>query len=204
MSDCTVNKMYESIDACPGKKVIAGIKRRVYFIPKSDIANWPKLPDVGSEDAKKMGDLATYVGNFTLKAEAYWRHFDLKDNSSGVTWETAGEIGSQIVNNQATLVMVGPSKEIIGFQRQCKNDDLVYVVQEKDGGFHVLGNKDIYATDSKPSGDLGTEITGAKTCTVAIQVYDDCPAPYYEGDLLLSKDTKLNCATGEEEAVPAA
>lgn len=204
MSDCTVDKMYESIEACPGKKVIAGIKRRVFYIPKSDIVKWPKLPDVGSEDAKKMGDLATYVGNFTLKAEAYWRHFDLKDNSSGVTWDTAGEVGSQIIENKATLIMVGPSKEIIGFQRQCKNDDLVYVVQEKDGGFHVLGNKDINATDSKPSGDLGTEITGAKTCTVAIQVYDDCPAPYYEGDLLLSKDTKLNCLTGEEEAVPAA
>ena len=86
--------MYESIDACPGKKVIAGIKRRVFYIPKSDIVKWPKLPDVGSEDAKKMGDLATYVGNFTLKAEAYWRHFDLKDNSSGVTWDTAGEVGS--------------------------------------------------------------------------------------------------------------
>lgn len=203
MSDCTVNQMYDSIEACPGKKSIAGIKRRVYYIPKRDIVNWPNLPEAGDEDVTKMADLAAYKGSFTLKADAYWKFFDLKDNSSGVTWETAGELGSQIINNQATLIMVGPSKDIVGFQRQCKNDDLVYVVQEKDGAFHVLGNKDIYATDSKPSGDLGTEITGAKTCTVAIQVYDDCPAPYYEGDLPLSKTTKLNCLTGEEEAIAA-
>lgn len=203
MADCTVNTQYGSIEACPGKKSIAGIKRRVYFVPKSDIASWPKLPELGDADAKDMAALAVYVGNFTLKADAYWKYFDLKDNSSEVTWETAGELGSQIENNQATLIMVGPSKEIIGFQRQCKNDDIVYIVQEKDGAFHVLGNKDYSATDSKPSGTLGTEITGAKTCTVAIQVYDDCPAPYYEGTLLLSATTQLNCATGEEEAVKA-
>lgn len=203
MADCTVKTQYGSIEACPGKKTISGIKRRVYYVPKSDIANWPKLPDLGDEDVKNMAALAVYVGSFTLKADAVWRFFDLKDNSSGVTWETAGEIGSQIINNQATLIMVGPSKDIIGFQRQAKNDDLVYIVQEKDGAYHVLGNKDFSATDTKPSGDLGTEITGAKTCTVAIQVYDDCPAPYYEGKLPISATTQINCATGEEEAIAA-
>lgn len=203
MADCTVNTQYDSIEACPGKKVIAGVKRRVYYIPKTDIAGWPTLPDLGSADAKTMEALAKYVGNFTLKADATWKFFDLKDNSSNVTWETAGELGSQIINNQASMVLAGSSAAIAGFSRQAINDDLVFVYQEKDGAFRVLGNKDISATDVKSSGDSGSEITGAKTSTFAVQVYDECPAPYYEGTLKISSTSQINCATGEEEAIAA-
>lgn len=196
--------MYASIAACPGRKVISGLKRRVFFAPKSDIAEWPSLPEVGDAKVTDMGSLATYVGSFKLKADAVFHFIDLKDNSSNVTYETAGELGSQIINNQATMVIAGSSKEIAGLARQVKNDDLVLIYQEKDGAFRVLGNKDISATDIKPSGDSGTEITAAKTSTFAVQVYDDCPAPYYEGVLPISATTQVNCKTGEEEAIEKA
>ena len=205
MSDCTVNKVYGSIEACPGRSVLAGIRRRLFFIPKSDIVKWPTLPKLnatGDDAAKDMGALATYVGSFTLKADATWKFIDLKDNASNVTHDTVGELGSQIIENKATAIVAGNSKELAGFGRQSKNDDLVYVYQERDGAFRVLGN-DMYSTDTKNSSDTAAEATGAKTTTFTIAVYDDCPAPYYEGDLVISKTTKIDCLTGEEKTIAA-
>lgn len=194
---CTTNTLYASVEACPGKGNLAGIRRRLYFIPKSDIVSWPTLPEMsGDKKAADMGALATRTGAFTLKADAYFHFLDLKDNSSSVTFETAGELGSQIINNQATAIVAGSSKELAGFARQVKNDDLVYVYQERDGAFRILGNE-AYSTDTKPSGDSGAEATAAKTSTFAIQVYDDCPAPYYEGKLPLSATEELDCSTGQ-------
>lgn len=194
---CTTNTLYASVEACPGKGNLAGIRRRLYFIPKSDIVSWPTLPEMtGDKKAADMGALATRTGAFTLKADAYFHYIDLKDNSSSVTFETAGELGSQIINNQATAIVAGSSKELAGFARQVKNDDLVYVYQERDGAFRILGNES-YSTDTKPSGDSGAEATAAKTSTFAIQVYDDCPAPYYEGKLPLSATEELDCSTGQ-------
>ena len=153
MSDCTVNQVYGSIEACPGRSVLAGIRRRLYFIPKSDIVKWPALPKLnatGNDAAKDMGALATYKGSFTLKADATWKFIDLKDNASNVTHDTAGELGSQIIENKATAIVAGTSKELAGFGRQSKNDDLVYVYQERDGAYRVLGN-DMYSTDTAPT-----------------------------------------------------
>lgn len=203
---CTEQAIYDSIEACPGKKVLAGIRRRVYFVPKTDIVTWPKLPDLGGTEKDKatdMGALATFVGNFALKADSYFHYIDLKDNASNVSYETAGELGSQLINNQATMIVAGSSKELAGFARQVKNDDLVYVYQEREGAFRVLGNE-MFSTDTKPSGDTAAEATGAKTTTYAVQVYDDCPAPYYEGKLPLSATEELDCATGEVTTKAAA
>ncbi len=190
------------MEACPGEKVLPGIRRRLYFVPKRYISVWPKLPDVGDEKATDMAALAVLDGQFTLAEGEYFQFLDLKDEASNVTGETVGEEGSKLVNNVANAVVAGSKAAIAGFARQAINDDLVFVYQERAGAFRVIGNE-MFTTKINFSSDTGTAATDANTSTFAINCYDECPAPFYEGTLPLSETQQLDCKTGLVEAVTA-
>lgn len=196
---CTTTSVYKSIEACPGQRTLPGIRRRLYYINKADIAAWPSLP-APEDDNVEMEDLAAYSGDFTLAADKYWNFIDLKDEASNVTFESVGEDGNKLINNQANAIVSGMKDAVKGLARQANNDDLAYVYQQRDGTFCVLGNE-MFKTHTSPSGDTAAEATGSITTTFAIQVYDECPVPTYKGKLMLSATKYMDCATGEETPV---
>ena len=197
---CNTQSVYESLEQCPGQRNLPGIRRRLYYINKIDIAAWPALPRPGDADVS-MADLAGYDGDFTLKADKYFQFIDLKDEASNVTFETVGDgIGSRLVNNQANAIVAGIPDEIKGFARQALNDDLVYVYQQRDGKFCLLGNE-AFTCNTSPSGDTGAAATDATTTTLAIQCYDECPVPTYVGKLMISATKYIDCADGQEKTV---
>lgn len=197
---CTTKTLYKSIEACPGKKLLPGIRRRLYYKNRRAIAAFPKLPNADDEGVTDMEKLAQYQGDFTLAAEQFWNYIDLKDEASNVTFEPVGEDGSQLYNNQANAIVAGQDDEVKGFARQALNDDIVYVYQDRSGKFCVLGNE-MFKCHTKPSGDTAAEATGAVTTTFAIQVYDECPVPTYKGKLMLSATEYIDCADGEVKHV---
>ena len=197
---CTTKSLYQSIESCPGSKNNPGIRRRLYYAPKSWIAAFPKLPDTDDDKIEDMSAIAQLVGDFTLAADKFFNFIDLKDEASNVTFETVGEIGTQIFNNQANAIVVGMPDKVKAFARQVINDDLVYVYQDKAGKFCVIGNE-MYHTDTKASGDTSAEPTGACSSTFAIQCYDVCPVPTYTGKLMISATQYIDCADGEIKTV---
>lgn len=198
--NCTTKSLYKSIEACPGKKNLPGIRRRLYYKNKAAIATFPKLPDIGAEGVANMAELAQLQGDFTLAAEEFWQFIDLKDEASNVTYESVGEDGSKLFNNQANAIVSGQDDEVKGFARQALNDDIVYVYQDRAGKFCVLGN-DMFKCHTSPSGDTAAEATGAVTSTFAIQCYDECPVPTYTGKLHISATEYIDCADGEVKKV---
>lgn len=197
---CTTRSLYKSIEACPGKKNLPGIRRRLYYKNKAAIATFPKLPEVGGEEVTDMAMLARLQGDFVLAADEYWQFIDLKDEASNVTYETVGEDESRLFNNQANAIVSGQDDEVKGFARQALNDDIVYVYQDRAGKFCTLGN-DMFKCHTSPSGDTAAEATGAVTSTFAIQCYDECPVPTYTGKLQISATQYIDCADGELKTV---
>ena len=200
---CTTKSLYKSIEACPGKKNLPGIRRRLYYKNKAAIATFPKLPDVGAEEVADLAALARLQGDFTLAAEEYWQFIDLKDEASNVTYESVGEDGSKLFNNQANAIVSGQDDEVKGFARQALNYDIVYVYQDRAGKFCVLGNE-MFKCHTSPSGDTAAEATGAVTSTFAIQCYDECPVPTHTGKLQISATQYIDCADGEVKSVQPA
>lgn len=199
MNNCNVQTVFESIEACPGKPATPGIRRRMYYINGADIVSWPKLPKIGAQGVDMPG-LAVYVGNFVLKEDAYFQFMDLKDESSNVTYETVGENNSKCFSNKVNAVLAGQDDAIKGFARQAVNANMVYVYQQRDGKFCVVGNE-AYDSHTAPAGDTGAEVTAANSTTFAIDCPDECPTPTYVGIMPLSATTHLNCETGEIETV---
>ncbi len=196
--NCTTKTIYQSMEACPGQKVLPGIRRRLYFASKSDIATFPKLPKATDEGVTDMAALAQLTGSFAMRENKYFNFIDLKDEASNVTFETVDE--SKLFNNQVNAVVRGIKDEVKGFARQAVDDDLVFVYQNRDGSFAVIGNE-MFETHTVPSGDTAAEASGAKTATFAINCYDECPVPTYTGKLPISATQQLNCETGLIEAV---
>lgn len=178
--DCTTTDMYESLKWCEGQTVLPGIRPKVYYIKKANIVTWPKLPDLGS--AKSMKALAIYVGNFILAADKTWLTLNSLSAKSNVTSEVQGEKPSRTTLNKCSIKHPGTEEDAAGFCRQAMADDLVFLVQQRNGKFRVMGCEE-FETDVKPSLALGEGITGEAGTTIEVDATDVCPAPFYPGKI---------------------
>lgn len=178
---CQSADLYNSLNWCKGTTVLPGIRTRVYFAKKSNIVKWPKLPDAVVE-GKTMGALATYAGDFVLAADKTWNHLDVLTAESPVSSESQGDMPARSFLNKVTLKHAGVEEEATGFARQANADDLVYLVQQRNGKFRVVGNE-MFETDTKPGQELGATNTDKAGTTLAVEVTDVCPAPFYPGKI---------------------
>lgn len=179
--DCTSKGMYESLAWCSGQTSTPGIRRKVYFIPKSWIAKWPTLPAIDGV-VENMGKLATLDGDFVLAADKKWQYIELLTTKSSINSETQGEKPSPTFLNKATLVHAGIDEEATGFARQANIDELIFLCQQRNGKFRVVGSEafDPSVTISQTSGEGDTGTAGT---TLEAQCTDICPSPFYTGKI---------------------
>lgn len=200
MAECTINNIYDDLKFCKGKTVLPGLRPKVYFIPKEQIAKWPKLPEVDAEGAT-MESIGSYDGDFTFNADAVAKRIDILTPASNVTSASQGEKPSKTFLNSSTLKYADNNAKAVGFARLANADDFVYFIQQRDGKWRVLGNE-MYETNTNPSQDSGMAETDASGTTLEISVTDVCPAPYFTGKILTSDGT-LDCATNTFEEADA-
>lgn len=195
--NCTAVNLYDSLIHCKGETVLPGLRPQAFCIPKYQIVKWPVLAKPSDEGAT-MESIATYKGDFTLAADAVWLSIDILDTASKISSASQGDNPSKTFLNSSTLKYAGNNEAAAGFARMANADDLVYVVQQRDGKFRVIGNE-MFETDTKPGQDSGMAVTDASGTTLEISVTDICPAPFYPGKLVTADGT-IDCATGLLEA----
>ena len=180
-AQCAAGAPYDSLRFCQGQRVIPGIKNKSYYIAKRDIVKWPTLPDP-SATGTTLKTAAVYAGDFTLAADKKWKCIDLALNKGNLEWETQGEHPSCTVLNKVTLSYPGTTAEAAAFCGMAMNDDLVYLVQQRDGQYRVLGN-DMFNTVTKPKGSTGEGASTNGGTDLEIEVTDLYPAPFYGGKI---------------------
>ena len=190
-TDCTNAALYGSLPYCKGKTILPGIRSRLYFIAKRDIVKWPTLPEEASDN---MAELAAYEGDFTLASEKHWQYIDLIDNKGKIESESQGDKPARTFLNKTSVVHPETGEEASGFARQANADDLVYLMQVRNGKFRVLGSE-AFPTDTKPKQDSGEGVTGDFGTTLEAEATDVCPAPYYKGKIVTAEGT-IDAATG--------
>lgn len=195
--NCTAVNLYDSLIHCKGETVLPGLRPRAWWIPKSQIVKWPTLAKPTDEGAT-MESIATYKGDFALAADAVWLFIDILDTASNVTSASQGDKPSKTFLNSSTLKYAGNNEAATGFARMVNCDDGVFIVQQRDGKFRVIGNE-MFETNTNPGQDSGMAVTDASGTTLEISVTDICPAPFYVGKLLTAEGV-IDCATGLLEA----
>lgn len=194
---CTDKSLYESLQFCQGQKVIPGIRNHVFAIAKRDIVKWPELPDVSTESVD-LAKLGTYTGDFTLVAEKKWLKIDLAMNKGNIECETQGDRPGRTFLNKLTAAYPGTSAQATGFCRLAIDDDMVFLVPQRDGQYRVLGNE-MFETDVKPALSTGEGIDTAGGTNIEINVTDICPAPFYTGKIETAEGN-ISGATGKPVA----
>ncbi len=191
---CNNSSLYGSLEFCQGTTVLPGLRKRVYFIPKANIVKYPKLPELSAESTD-MGALATYSGDFTLAADSKWKCIDVLTGDSDVSSESQGDAPSKTFLNKCTLKHAGCDEEATGFCRMANCDDIVYLVQQRNGKYRVVGNE-MFETHTKPAQTSGAKETDTSGTTISVEVSDVCPAPFYVGKIV-TDDGDIDASTGE-------
>ncbi len=176
VSNCS--PLAASLAWCEGRPVLPGLRRRVYFIHKSQITKWPTLP----KDEYGRPTAATYVGSFELASGAKFHYIDLLVNNSGHTSEPQGEVPSQTQLNKFVGVHPGTREEATLFAAMVNNSDLVLIPQDADGKYRVIGNE-MYQTKATVGQDSGQGPTGTASTTINAECTDLIPAPFYNGEI---------------------
>ncbi len=178
---CTTKDLYKSVKKCPGARIAPGIIGRVYFILKSQILTWPKLPEADSTTTDPA-KLAQYSGNFTLASDAKFHSLDLVDGKSNFSSETQGEAPSATFLNKGEFVVGGSDEDISGFASMAINDELIILVQDRKKRFRVIGCE-AFAPKITVSQASGSSVTDSCTTTVNTEATDFAPTPFYPGKI---------------------
>ena len=192
--NCAAMNLYDSVRFCDGTTVMPGVRRKAYFISQDNIVKYPELPKLSDEDVQ-MGKLGTYDGDFTLAADAKFKVIDLDDSASNVLCESQGEKPSKSFLNKATFKHPGKGEVATGFARLANASNLLFIYQERDGAFRVIGNQ-MFSTNVKPTQESGAKETDASGTTLNIEVSDVCPAPFYKG-IIKTDEGDIDASTGE-------
>ena len=190
---CSTSNLYDSLRFCDGTTVLPGIRRKAYFIQQDNIAKYPELPNLSDENVK-MGELACYKGDFTLVADATFKVIDLDDSASNVICDSQGDKPSKSFINKAKFKHPGKGEEATGFARLANASNLLFIYQERDGSFRVVGN-DKFTTNVKVTQESGAKETDASGTTLNIEVSDTCAAPFYKG-IIKTDAGDIDASTG--------
>lgn len=190
---CDQDIIQSSLEWCEGTLTIPGVRRRVYFIKKSDIVAWPKMVKAAGGSRP---DVVYYRGEFTLKENATFKYIDILPDKSQLTSEPQGEYPCQTQLNKLVAVHPGIGSVAASLAVSVNNVDCVYLVEvpENVGGmagshvFRVLGNE-LWITKSTVNQDNGQGATGEASTTLNVEVSDLWPAPFYSGKVVAEDGT---------------
>ena len=175
MPNCS--PLQKSLAWCMGKPELPGIRKRIYYISKDQIAEWPTyIRDYYNRRAKK----AAYRGDFVLVADAKWKYIDVLPEKSQLTSEPQGELPSQTQLNKLVAVFPGVSPEASAAACYLNNSDNVFLVEDMKGFFRVVGCRKWF-TKTTVSQDNGQGPTGNTSTTINVEAPDEVPSPFYMG-----------------------
>ncbi len=176
----------QSLAWCQGTPELPGIKRRIYYISKDQIVSWHTL----TYDALGRLTSAAYSGSFVLAADASWKFIDILPDKSQLTSEAQGEVPSQTQLNKLVAVHPSVGLDASALSAYVNNNDCVYLVETVRGQFRVVGSEK-WQVKSTVAQDLGQGATGTTSTTLNVEATDECPAPFYFGEIV-TEDGVIN------------
>lgn len=188
--NCT--PLQKSLEWCMGTPELPGIRKRIYYIAKSQIAKWPPY----NRDENRRAKTAALTGNFTLVADAKWQYIDILADKSQLTSEAQGEIPSQTQLNKLTAVHPGVGPEATAAACYLNNSDNVFIVEDTKGFYRVVGSEK-WITKTTVAQDNGQGPTGSTSTTISVEATDEVPAPFYMGTIV-TEDGTIDCNTFDD------
>lgn len=188
MDKSTCLALQKSVAWCQGTPEYAGIRRRIYYISKSAIATYPKLP----MDDRGRATSNVYEGDFVLLADQNWKFIDILPDKSQLTSEAQGEMPSMTQLNKLTAVHPGVGVEASALSLYVNNSDCIFIVQDMADNYRVLGSER-WETKATVAQDNGQGAAGTTSTTISVEASDIAISPFYKGKLE-TEDGEIDCS----------
>lgn len=191
---CTQDaNLYADIQFCRGKASKPGTKPHILAIRKSDIQLFPKPQ---GSDAASIDGYAVIADNFSLATGAGWHKTELVPKLNSIGGESQGEWPAKSFQNTCVATMGGSGEEATGYASSLNNDDMVFLVPTKEGGYRLIGNADEHV-DVAVSQQSGQAPGDQNQTQLTLTVNDDFLPPYYHGSIKLLGGSTISGETGE-------
>ena len=185
--------LFESLTWTDGQINPSGIKTKIYFCQKTQIASFPRPvqnPASATENVSLDGD-------FTMVEGATFKELYSTQGKGKVFWETLGEKDCKMFKNKGTFKFPDLNDAGKSMAKQFINANCVFVValpHETEIRYVMIGDAD-YDTSATITGDSGDEPGSAKGLTIEIEAPCTTPLPNYKGALALPTGV-LDCSSG--------
>jgi hypothetical protein len=156
---------------------MSGVKN-VYIAFKSDIATFPKLPNVRA----KYEDFAVLEGAITMKGEKRFYHIYCSRDLGELKYTLQGPTGARSMKATLEIYHPGFKAKLLGLVSSTMNSELVILARLNNGDVHLLGDKNRgveYGDNAELSS--GKAVTDNNGGTLNF-VFDTPTAQIYKGD----------------------
>lgn len=177
--DASQTDLYSSLPFCAGETTLPGIRKDVFFIRRTFISAWPTVSS------------GKYSGNFNLASGKYFKKIQVVVDNSKFTSASQGEYPNKTFRQHLEMTHPLVDADYIDFETNANNDDLIYIVQESNGTFKVLGCEE-YRTDTTFSDDSGSRATDKAGSTITAECDAPHPVMIYEGSILTGASEDAN------------
>ena len=170
--------------AC-NKKAIAGVRSVLYITLIDELTGWPQTAaELGGSDpgdTKILGEAFDFTG--APAGKGYWRTFPILVDTGAVNNESAGEVGSLIINNRLPFFILGSEAEQLE-AIDCfvqYSGCMIAMIAGKNKKYYVMGNPDdpvwvqeiTGGTGTAPGDRNGHQYTLYSNTGESVMIYDD-------------------------------
>lgn len=151
-----------------------GIELEILYAPKRDFTTLQDFDTVTSLD-----DIGQISGNHAFGAGDGFSKIKVLPASGSIQWTSTAPNGGAYKLN-GTFKAKGNDKVMRGLALQLQNDDMVFLIQAKDGQYLQAGGKNAKAKVTVSFDSLNDEGTEDVGIVFTIECFDKWPA-YYTG-----------------------
>lgn len=156
-----------------------GLKQKFWFARAEDIKTWPTLAENPSTADEKM----KYTGNFIMKSGKRFYEGYMTWNEGGLTWELQGKTDCKSYKSQLEVFKPGCDTNTLALLATIKNDNLVFIADDRDDVRRVLGTEGISAKMDTGTGGTGKTAEDEKGNRMTFVTEGKAPPYEYEGTI---------------------
>lgn len=163
---------------------MGGIAQKVYYGWWDDVLTFPSRPT----SPTTVEANATLTGDLVMKPGKKLFELYLTDDTGEFEIETVGELDGKSFVEHLRLFHPGLKKKILGFMSAIKNENLVFIVQDNDDQYYLMGDAVRPAIFNGAPDSAGTsrETAGRRGMSMEF-IYKTANVHVYDGSIPLTE-----------------
>ena len=170
--------------SCEDQDNMGGLVPQIIYFYHEDVKTWPDKPAVAEAVIPTLEVAGEWKGDLVMATGAKAYKMDFTDDTGEFKITPQGEDGGMSFLYELSIISAKIRKQILGFMNACKGRKMGFIVQDNNGNYYLMGDKNRGAKLASGDGSTtGANATARNQTTMKFQY--NCPrALIYDGDVI--------------------